>query len=345
MQALAFDPAPSTPRDHVLPARMRALLQRGYGSTDVLSPGIAATPHAGPGEVVVRVHAAGLDRGTWHLMTGRPYLMRLMGFGFRRPKNPVAGLDLSGMVVEVGPGVTRFSPGDQVFGLGAGSFAEFARAREDKLALAPRTLPLDEAAVLGVSGITAHQALTDVGQVRPGERVLVVGASGGVGTYAVQIARALGATVTGVCSTEKVELVRGLGADVVVDHRREDFAALGPVHDLVLDVGGGAAVSRLRRAMTPRGRLVFVGNEHGGDFTAGFGRQLWAFALAPFVKQRFAMVASDERAERLERLAALCDAGLVRPIVSRRVDLAGVPAALADMEAGRVRGKVLVQVG
>lgn len=334
--------AVSTPARHVLPARMRALLQRGYGGTEVLAPGIAPTPKAGPGEVVVQVRAAGLDRGTWHMMTGRPYLMRVMGFGFRRPKNPVAGLDLSGMVVEVGPGVTRFSPGDEVFGLGAGSFAEFARAREDKLALAPRRLPLDEAAVLGVSGITALQALTDVTQVQPGERVLVVGASGGVGTYAVQIARALGAEVTGVCSTEKVELVRSLGASQVVDHRREDFASLGPVHDVVLDVGGGASVARLRRAMTPRGRLAFVGNELGGDFTGGFGRQLWAFALAPFVAQRFSMVMSDERAERLVRLAALVDEGLVRPVIDRRVGLPDVPAAIADLEAGRVRGKVLV---
>lgn len=344
MQALSLDQAlPS--RDHAaLPAEMRALLQRAYGSTEVLSVGTTTTPHAGPGEVVVKVHAAGLDRGTWHMMTGRPYLMRLMGFGFRRPKNPVAGLDLSGTVVEVGPGVTRFSLGDQVFGLGMGSFAEFARAREDKLALAPRRLSLDEAAVLGVSGITAHQALTDVGQVKPGERVLVIGASGGVGTYAVQIARALGAEVTGVCTTEKIDLVKSLGVSVVVDHRREDFAALGPVHDLVLDVGGGASVARLRRAMTPRGRLVFVGNELGGDFSGGFGRQLHAFMLAPFVQQRFAMLMSDERAERLERLAAMCDEGFVRPMIDRRVDLAGVPAALADMEAGRVRGKVLVRL-
>lgn len=320
---------------------MRAILQSGYGSTDVLRAGTIARPTPGAGEVLVKVAAAGIDRGTWHLMTGRPYLMRIMGFGFRRPKNPVAGLDLAGTVVEIGAGVTRFAVGDVVFGIGRGSFADYAAAREDKLARAPRGWSATEAAVLGVSGITALQAL-DAGGLTRGERVLVVGASGGVGSYAVQMAHALGAEVTGVASTEKLALVRGLGADRVVDYRHEEFADGRERYDLIVDVGGNTPVSRLRRAMTPRGRLVFVGNELGGDWTGGFGRPLGAMLLGLFVKQRFMMLTSKEHYSSLERVAALAEAGHIRPAIDRRIALADVPAAIADLEAGRVRGKIAV---
>ena len=197
---------------------MQAVLQAGYGSTDVLRVGTTPRPHAREGEVVLRVHAAGLDRGTWHLMTGRPYLMRLMGFGFFGPKNPVLGLDVAGTVVEVGAQVTRFRVGDEVFGIGQGSFAEFTRAREDKLVRKPQSLSFEQAAVMSVSGLTALQALRDAGQLRANRRVLIIGASGGVGTFAVQLARAYGAEVTGVCSSSKVEAVRALGAAHVIDY-------------------------------------------------------------------------------------------------------------------------------
>ncbi|MFO0547795.1 MAG: NAD(P)-dependent alcohol dehydrogenase [Polyangiaceae bacterium] len=320
---------------------MRALLQSAYGSSDVLRLGTTARPTPGSGEVLVRVHAAGIDRGTWHLMTGRPYLMRLMGFGFFAPKQRVPGLDLAGTVVEVGPGVTRFRVGDEVFGIGNGSYAEFATARADKLALRPATISRDQAAVLGVSAITALQAL-DKAALRVGERVLIIGASGGVGTYAVQIAKSLGVEVTAVCRGSKVEAVRALGADQVIDYERADFTDGSVRYDVILDVGGNTKLRRLRRALTPTGRLVFVGGENGGDFTAGFERQLLAFALAPFVKQRFIMMAAREEFESLERVAALAEAGKLRALVDRSVGLAAVPAAIDSLVAGSVTGKIVV---
>ncbi len=323
---------------------MRAVLQSGYGSADVLRFGSTARPAPQAGEVLVKVAAAGIDRGTWHLMTGRPYLMRLMGFGFWAPKNPVAGLDFAGTVVEVGPQVTRFAVGDLVFGIGQGTFAEYARAREDKLARVPQGLALEQAAVLAVSGSTALQAL-DAANVKAGERVLVIGASGGVGTYAVQIAKALGAEVTGVCSASKRELVRSLGAEHVIDYRAQDFADGTRTYDVVLDIAGNTPIARLRRCMTETGRLVFIGNEHGGDFTAGFERQIYASLLARFVKQRFLMLMVREHFSSFERLAELCAKGQIRAAIDRQITLAEVPNALRELEAGRVSGKIAVLVG
>ena len=336
-------PSPASHHAAATSTTMRALLQTGYGTTDVLQVGTTARPRPGKGEVLVKVRAAGLDRGTWHLMTGRPYLMRIMGFGFRRPKNPVAGLDLAGTVAEVGPGVTRFAVGDEVCGIGAGSFAEYARAREDRLVHKPARLSFEQAAVLGVSGGTAHQAL-EAGRLRAGERVLVIGASGGVGTFAVQLAKARGAEVTGVCRTEKVDLVRSVGADHVVDYTRQDLADTARGHDLVIDIGGNTPLARLRRTMTPTGRLVFVGGEHGGDWTEGMGRPLGALLRSPFVRQRFLMLASKEHFSHLQPVAALAEEGKVTPVIDRRCPLAGVVDALRDLEAGLVRGKVVVEL-
>lgn len=323
---------------------MRALLQSGYGSAEVLSLGERARPKPGVGEVLIEVRAAGVDRGTWHLMTGRPYLMRVMGFGFSAPKNPVPGLDVAGVVREVGPQVTRFRPGDEVFGIGQGSFAELCVAREDKLAAKPQGLSFEEAAVLGVSGLTALGAL-DAAGVKAGDRVLIIGASGGVGTMAVQLAKALGAEVTGLCSTAKVERVRSLGADKVLDYRKQDFADGTSRYDVILDVGGNTPLSRLRRALSPVGRLVFVGGENGGDWTGGFGRQLSALFLGAFVKQRFIMLANKEHYVGLERLAEQVRAGTLRPMVDRSIGLAEVPDALRALEAGGVTGKVAVKIG
>ncbi len=323
---------------------MRAILQSRYGSTDVLQLGATARPKPGEGEVLVQVHAAGLDRGTWHLMTGRPFLMRLMGFGFLAPNNPVPGLDLAGTVVEVGAKVTRFRVGDSVFGIGFGSFAEYARAREDKLAHKPASLSFEQAAVLGVSGVTALGGLHDAGNVKAGERVLIIGASGGVGTYAVQIAKAAGAEVTAVCSTAKVGVVRSIGADHVIDYTQRDFADGALRYDLVLDIGGNTPLARLRRTLTRTGRLVFVGGEQGGDWSAGFGRQLRAFALAPFVRQRFVMLMSREHFADLERLSALVEAGRLAPVIDRRCPLSSVADAMRDLEMGKVCGKVVVTV-
>lgn len=322
---------------------MQALLQSGYGSTEVFRVGTTTCPVPGPGEVVVKVEAAGVDRGTWHMMTGRPYLMRILGFGFSAPKEPVAGLDLAGTVVEVGQGVTRFRAGDDVLGIGRGSFAEFARAREDKLVRKPRGLSFADAAVLAVSGGTAVQAI-DVANVVAGDRVLVVGASGGVGTYAVQIAKALGAEVTGVASTSKLEIVRTAGADHVIDYTTTEFADGAQRYDVILDIGGNTALRRLRRALAPEGRLVFVGGENGGDWTAGFGRQLLALIISPFVRQRFIMLAAKEHFSHMQRVVDLVEHERVSPIIDRRIRLGDIPGALLDLEAGRVRGKIVVEI-
>ncbi len=341
MDAPSLPAAPSH-QAHGAAPRMRALVQHRYGGPETLTLAQIPRPVPGPGEVRVRVEAAGLDRGTWHLMTGRPYLMRLLGFGFFGPKQPVPGLDLTGTVEAVGPGVTRFAIGDRVFGIGRGSFAEHTVAREDKLARVPAGTARGEAALLGVSALTAIQAL-DRGAVRAGARVLVIGASGGVGCFAVQIARARGARVTGVCRTEKVALVGSLGAERVVDYAKESFTDGRERYDVVIDAGGNTPLAALRRTMTPTGRLVFVGGENGGDLTGGMGRPLSAMMLGMFTRQRFAMLAAREHFEDLERIAALVDRGELRAVVDRRCGLAEVGQALVDLEAGRVRGKVLVE--
>jgi NADPH:quinone reductase-like Zn-dependent oxidoreductase len=320
---------------------MRAILQSTYGTADALRTGEIDRPPIGAADVLVQVRAAGLDRGTWHLMTGRPYALRL-AFGLRAPKSPVPGGDLAGVVVAVGPDVTRFEPGDEVFGIGRGSFAEFTAASEDKLALKPSNLTFEQAAAIPVSGLTALQGLCDVGRLRAGQRVLVVGASGGMGTYAVQIAKALGAEVTGVCSTSKVDLVRSIGADHVLDYTREDFAASGSTYDLILDIGGNASLSRLRRALTPAGTLVIAGGEEGGRWLGGSDRQLRALALSAFVGQRLTTFVCKEHFSGLERLATLVDEGRLVPVVERTFALSDVPQAMRHLESGKARGKLVI---
>jgi NADPH:quinone reductase-like Zn-dependent oxidoreductase len=238
-------------------------------------------PEIAANEVLLKVRAAGMDRGTCHVMTGQPYLMRVMGFGFRGPKNPVAGLDVAGTVVAVGSDVTRFQAGDEVFGISRGSFAEYAAAREDKLAHKPAGLSFEQAAVVPVSALTAIQGLRDAGRIKAGQRVLIIGASGGVGTYAVQLAKAFGAEVTGVCGTTKVDLVRSIGANHVVDYTQEDFSDSVTRYDLILDIGGNSRLSRLRRALAPTGTLAIVGGEEGGRLIGGFDRQIRAVLLSP----------------------------------------------------------------
>src|SRR5918912_755132 len=237
---------------------MKAIVRYKYGSTDVLELKDIDKPEIGDDEVLVGVHAAGVDRGVWHLMTGLAYPIRLAGYGLRGPKNPVLGRDLAGVVETVGKNVTRFRPGDEVFGIGEGSFAEYARTREDKLAPKPANLTFEQAAAVAISGLTALQGLRDHGKVRPGQEVLVIGASGGVGTYAVQIAKTFGAHVTGVCSTTKMEMVRSIGADHVIDYTREDFAEGDQRYDVILDIGGNSTLARLRHALASRGKLVIV---------------------------------------------------------------------------------------
>jgi len=325
---------------------MNAIVQHEYGTVpdDVLRLQEVDTPTIGDDEVLVQVRAAGMDRGTWHLMTGQPYLMRVMGFGFRRPKNPVSGLDVAGVVVAVGAEVTRFQSGDEVFGIARGSFAEYAAAREDKLARKPANLSFEQAAVVPISGSTALQAVRDAGRVEPGQRVLVIGASGGVGTYAVQLAKAFGAHATGVCSTAKVDLVRSLGADDVIDYTREDFAEGSQRYDLILDIGGNSRLSRLRRVLTPTGTLVIVGGEEGGRLTGGFDRQLRASLLSVLVRQRLTMLVSKEHHSSLDALRPLIEAGQVTPTLDKTYPLAEVPAAMRRLEAGHARGKIAITI-
>lgn len=322
---------------------MAAVVQDRYGDADMLHLSRTELPTIGDAEVLVRVHAAGLDRGTWHLMTGKPYLMRLVT-GFRRPKNRVPGRDVAGTVVAVGSAVTRFAAGDQVFGIGRGTYAEHAVAREATLAAKPSGTSFVHAAVVPISATTALQALRDAGRVQPGQHVLVIGASGGVGSYAVQLAKALGAEVTGVSSAAKLDLVRSLGADHVIDYDEEDFADGTRHYDLILDIGGNATLSRLRRALTDTGTLVIVGGETGGRWTGGIGRQLRALALSPFLRQRLTMLVVKERYADLEELAGLLATGQVVPAVDRIYPLSDVPEAMRHLEAGRVRGKIAIAV-
>jgi len=330
----------SKPRD----VKMRAIVQDAYGSSDVLRSAEIDRPEITANEVLIDVAAAGMDRGTWHVMAGKPYLMRVMGFGFRRPKNLVPGLDVSGTVVLVGSEVTRFQPGDEVFGISRGAFAEYAAVREDKLAHKPDKLSFEQAAVVPISGGTAIQALRDAGQVQAGQKLLIIGASGGVGTYAVQLAKAIEAEVTGVSSTAKVELVRSIGADHVVDYTREDYLDGSKKYDLILDIGGNNRLSRLRRALTSKGTLVIVGGENGGSLTGGFGRQIRALLVSMFVSQRLTMLASKERYTDLEALSPFLENGQVVPVIDRTYPVTEVRAAMRHLEAGLARGKIAISI-
>ena len=323
---------------------MKAIVRDTYGSPDVLELRDIDIPEVADDEVLVRVHAAGVGRDVWHVMTGLPYPIRLAGYGFREPNNPVIGSDMAGVVEAVGNNVSRFQPGDEVFGIGKGSYAEYVCAPEDKLALKPANLTFEQVAVVAIMGSTALQALRDHGKVRPGQEVLIIGASGGVGTYAVQIAKAFGAQVTGVCSTKKVEMVRSIGADRVIDYTQEDFAAGDQRYDLIVDIGGNSSLARLRRALAPRGTLVITGGEGGGRWLGGTDRQLRALALSPFVSQKLATFVASENHEDLLVLKELIESGKITPVIDRSYPLSEVPEAIRYLEGGHAKGKVLITV-
>jgi NADPH:quinone reductase-like Zn-dependent oxidoreductase len=318
---------------------MRAIVQDAYGSADQLSLSEIEKPAIAADEVLVQVRAAGIDRGTCHLMRGEPYLMRILGLGFRGPKNRVPGLDVAGTVVAVGTAVTRFQVGDEVFGISRGSFAKYAAAREGKLVRKPAGVSFEQAAVVAVSGLAALQGLR-AGRIAAAQKVLIIGASGGVGTYAVQLAKAFGAIVTGVASTAKVELVRSIGADEVIDYTREDFADGRQHYDLILDIGGNSRLSRLRRALTPKGTLVIAGGE--GPKWTGVGRQFRALALSPLVRQRLTMYISAHRQADLETLRQHIEAGHITPIVGKTYPFPEVPEAIRHLESGRAQGKIAI---
>ena len=331
------DPAPGAV------SGIRAVVQDGYGDVGVLRSTRVPRPAPKDNEVLIRVHAAGLDRGTWHLMTGTPYLLRL-GFGLRRPKNPVLGRDVAGTVVETGSAVTRFRVGDEVFGIAPGSFAELAVAREEKVVAKPAGLSFEQVAVVPVSALTALKSVVDVGRVQPGQKVLVLGASGGVGSYAVQVAAAHGAEVTGECSAGKRDLVLSLGARHVLDYRRDDFADGTRRYDLIIDLGGNPPLRRLRRALAPGGTAVLAGGEGGDRLTGGMGRQLRGLVWSLFLRERFAMSVPTERGSDLERLVRLLESGQVAPSIDRVYPLDEAPEAMARLAAGEVRGKMAIAV-
>ena len=327
------------------PFKMKAIVQERYGSTEVLELQDVETPVAGRDEVLLRVHAAGVDQGVWHLMAGLPYLVRMMGLGFRAPRVRVRGMDVAGRVEAVGANVTEFQPGDRVFGTCQGSFAEYALAGRDKVALKPANLTAEQAAAVPISGCTALQGLRDKGMVRAGQRVLIIGAGGGVGTFAVQLAKAFGAEVTGVCSTAKVDLVTSIGADHVIDYTRQDFTDGRERYDVILDAGGNRSLSRLRRALARRGALVIVGGEGGGRWTGGFQRQVvWAPILSLFLSQQLRSLTSTARREDLLALKELIEAGKVAPVIDRTFPLGEVPEAIRYMRSGHVRGKLVIAV-
>ncbi|MFF3327026.1 NAD(P)-dependent alcohol dehydrogenase [Streptomyces sp. NPDC002889] len=323
---------------------MKAIVQDVYGPPAVLRLEEIGQPVPGSGEVLVRVHAAAVDQGVWHLMTGRPYLLRAMGFGLRAPKVRVRGMDVAGRVEAVGPDVTRFRPGDEVYGTCDGSFAEYACAAQDRLAHKPERLGFEQAAAVPASACTALQALRDAGGLQAGQTVLVIGAAGGVGTFAVQLAKAFGAHVTGVCSTDGADLVRSIGADEVIDYTREDPTDGTRRYDLVIDTAGNRSLSRLRRALTPRGTLVIVGGEGGGKWLGGTDRQLRALLLSPFVGHRLRGLASRQPHSDLRLLAELIEAGSVTPVIERTYPLADVPAAVHYLAEGHARGKTVIRV-
>ena len=323
---------------------MKAIAHDAYGSADVLELRDIDKPEIGDDEVLVRVRAAGVDQGVWHVMAGLPYPIRLAGYGLRAPKTPVPGADVAGVVEAVGNKVTRFQPGDEVFGIGKGSYAEYTRAPEDKLAPKPANLTFEQAAAVAISGMTALQGLRDHGKVGPGQKVLIIGASGGVGTYAVQLAKAFGAEVSAVCSTAKVDMVRSLGADHVIDYTHNDFAEGDQRYDVILDIGGNSSLSRLRRALTPKGTLVIAGGETDGRWLGGSDRQIRALMLSPFVGQKLGTFVSRENHEDMIVLKELIEAGEVTPFIDRTYPLSEAPEAIRYMRDGLARGKVVITV-
>jgi NADPH:quinone reductase-like Zn-dependent oxidoreductase len=323
---------------------MKAIVQDRYGSADVLQLEDIELPENGDDDVLVRVHAASAHIGDWHFMTGLPYLFRIAGAGLRAPRARVRGTDFAGRIEAVGKDVTEFQPGDAVFGTCDGSFAEYATARINRFASMPANLTFEQAASVPTSGCTALHALREAGKVQPEQKVLIIGAAGGVGSFAVQIAKAFGAHVTGVCSTSKLDLVRSLGADGVIDYTRVDFAETGHRYDLVLDIAGNRSLSHLRRALAPKGALVIVGGEGGGRWFGGIDRQLRASLLSPFVSQKLGTFVAKANCEKLVVLKQLIEAGKVTPVVGKTYALGDVPEAIRHLEEGHARGKVAITV-
>jgi len=325
---------------------MKAIVQDVYGSADVLELREVGQPSFGETEVLVQVRAAGVDPSVWHLMTGEPYLVRAMGIGLRKPKVAVRGRDLAGVVETVGRHVTRLRPGDEVYGTcDGGSFTEYATAPQQRLALKPANISFEHAAVVPTSGMTALQSVRDCGRVRPEQQVMVIGAGAGVGSFAVQIAKAFSARVTGVCGKAKADLVRSLGADDIIDYTSTEIDANGPRYDVVIDTSGNRPLSLLRRAMAPKATLVLIGGEHGrGRLLGGVDRLLRAPLVSMFVSQRLRGMIAKDRVEDLDALNKLIESGAVKPVIDRTYPLAKAPDAIRYLAEGHAAGKVVITV-
>jgi NADPH:quinone reductase-like Zn-dependent oxidoreductase len=323
---------------------MKAIVYCDYGSPDVLKVEEVAKPVPTDDQVLVRVRAASINPLDWHFLQGTPYVMRL-GTGLRKPKERRLGVDYAGTVEAVGKNVKQFKPGDEVFGGRTGAFAEYVCSRADRaVALKPTNITFEQAATVPIAGLTALQALRDKGHVQPGQKVLINGASGGVGTFAVQIARSFGAEVTGVCSTKNLDLVRSLGADHVIDYTREDFTKSGQLYDVILDNVGTQPLLGFKRALQPKGICVLIGGggPNEGRWIGPMARPIKALVLSPFVSQKFIMLLAELDQKDLKVLGDLMQAGKVTPVIDRRYPLGEASEALRYLEKGHARGKVVI---
>ena len=334
-------PAPVLPNDTKL---MKAIVYRCYGSPDVLKFEGIEKPTAADNEVLIKVHAASVNPLDWHYMRGTPYIVR-MDSGFGKPKNTRLGVDFAGTVEAVGRNVKLFKPGDEVFGGKFGAFAEYVSVRDDRaLALKPANLTFEQAASVPIAALTALQGLRDKGRIQPGQKVLINGASGGVGTFAVQIAKSFGADVTGVCSTRNVTMVRSIGADHVIDYTQEDFTTAGQRYDLILDTVGNHSLLEYRRVLNPKGIFVIVGGPNNGQWIGPLVTPIKALMLSPFVSQKFVPFLAELNKEDLTVMRDLMQAGKVTPVIDRRYKLSEVPAAIRYLEEGHARGKVVISL-
>jgi NADPH:quinone reductase-like Zn-dependent oxidoreductase len=334
-------PLPAPPANVPL---MKAIVYRCYGAPDVLKLENIEKPAPTATQVLVKVRAASVNPYDWHFMRGKPYFMRLDS-GIGAPKETRFGVDYAGTVEAVGPDVTTFKPGDEVFGARTGAFAEYVIVREERMVVPkPGNVSFEQAASIGIAGTTALQALRDRGKLQAGQRVLINGASGGVGTFAVQIAKAMGAEVTGVCSTRNVDMVRSLGADRVIDYTKEDYTQGGEQYDLIVDMVGSRSLLDNKRVLKPDGIFVIVGGPKGGDFLGPMTTVIKASLMSPFVSQDMGMMLADSSKQDLAFIADLIHTGKVTPVIDRHYPLSEAAAAVAYVEEGHARGKVIIDV-
>lgn len=337
----ACEPAPAIAGDA---ERMNAIVYRCYGSADVLEFEEVEKPVPGDNEVLVKIKAAAVNPLDWHYMRGSPYIMRLIGAGIGKPEDTRLGVDFAGTVEAVGSGVTGFKPGDDVFGGASGAFAEYVTIAEDRgLVLKPANISFEQAASVPIAALTALQALRDKGQIQPGQKVLINGASGGVGTFAVQIAKSYGAEVTAVCSGRNEEMVRSIGADHVINYKQQDYTEGGQQYDLILDMIGNHSLSKNRSVMKPGGKLILIGGAKG-DWVGPLMGPIKAMMYSPFVDQEFIMFIAEMRKQDLAVIGELMKSGKVTPVIDRSYSLKEVPSAIRYSEEGHARGKIIISM-